>query len=1329
VFEAVAEKLSVELKPRLGVARGNTHPFAYVQRFLATRQIALHLPHAFSVYVVGVSTEALARNSRLAAIFAPLTCHFLTDRPIPPNPNHTSCSCVPYQCRHVARCDIVMLVEFYDFTREIFDHWLQASRQSTVYVANYLYETPFGSLANGDFEYYAVDANRVEVIPRGGGLTYIHSAHLELSNSPYRVQGTNLAANIHEVCRVSSLPIRSYTLDAKAVIAEVVLPSFVTATQSDSVVGILKESEKMSSAARQFYTTLRLRDSDVFSWQGYLVHFRMGKPVLVPKNVLNRALIYMQGKARTTQNETALKTNVAALMQETGMPFGFQAQAVAAITQYAFLCDVEVEKEWALKFTGPKGVYSLAGASTVQVLNSYKRDATRDMEPLEYDSWYKYVRFLVTRFVTEARGWAILLRDLILISLAGLLLISFIVAIARGPRTPAPFSFWSSLNQTYWELPSYNYSNFDSFVNFTQVRESISGSTLLNQTKNLASDYYQTFLNVSQFPRNVSFTLPHFNGTTALNFLNSGETALRGFLDTIVNATNNTTGSLYDQWDNAVDIINLWWYRNEARSLPPPNQISLFDAWYESFVVTVWVVTDTLIVVYRFAASTLLFLYSTFMSLGYLASNFLALLLTIWMGLMRFAYAFQGVLAETLRVFNSFLQAITGRPYSAFGDLIISPFFEEILKHYFSWLSLPIAFVEAWVEGQFLINFVWRLAVHYSLSRHPLALAIFMHFALNMSIYAGAYRLTTSIMAAILMAGVYTELPNWSPASFSLERFEPSHLRSYSIARIVLPTIVLDVDHKKLNVDPLAEFINPMEYVEKEYPKVHWLGLGFPGALPHAHRSCTTNDILAIYKRVLSPVATVQEPYDSMFLGACHRLLEETKLVGSYRPVLWDLWNQRFPAAQQRRHREALETVQVFGLRNKDFVVKAFIKKELLMDNCLGPNGKVCRLIQGLSDKVNVALGPPVLGISKALLRSWNPTARIFYAAGPPAEVIGEWYLSVLLNQSPIYSEDYEDNDIFEDPDSAYLFGRRRVFTTDRYYAALHYPSWVVEGDFSDYDSSFGELACTIERKAFALMGITASELLPLVHPLPIMRRFNNAKGFTPSGVGYKTRFRRRSGEPQTSCGNSIMTALVYMMVLWKNGYALNDVRMVVLGDDMLMVAYKEDITKIDFRSELAAIGFKAKIKLPPKTHAQFCSGRFYPALDGVVLGPKIFRWLPKIGFTLVQVLHDEEKIHLRGVALGFWKDVAHIPILSHYAQRVLSLTSDISAPIAVPDYYQHAREPHHPSEAIHWFLGAIYGHHAENFGKLIELIDGIKSFPHAIEWPGVSDLLIIDNE
>jgi len=263
------------------------------------------------------------------------------------------------------------------------------------------------------------------------------------------------------------------------------------------------------------------------------------------------------------------------------------------------------------------------------------------------------------------------------------------------------------------------------------------------------------------------------------------------------------------------------------------------------------------------------------------------------------------------------------------------------------------------------------------------------------------------------------------------------------------------------------------------------------------------------------------------------------------------------------------ENSNISSLEAKQWCVrKTFLKCEnLLYNSPYEMFAKAPRVINGGQEEFIDICGPWFAGFQKRLKKVWNVNNFITYSSGLSAEKVGKWGFKHRL------------------------FGK-----------------WI-ENDVSKWDSSMRKYLLQIEREIYIYCGAPrlVRKLLRFNIPTVSKSRY---------GITYKTPDGRKSGDPYTSCGNSILNALLHCYMCCK---AMNCsaeqlprlVKMMIQGDDNALVC-KE---RVDFAKIMKKLGFKAETKHRENLYdVCFCSARFVPVEGSAVLLPLPARVLNKFG-------------------------------------------------------------------------------------------------------------------
>lgn len=411
------------------------------------------------------------------------------------------------------------------------------------------------------------------------------------------------------------------------------------------------------------------------------------------------------------------------------------------------------------------------------------------------------------------------------------------------------------------------------------------------------------------------------------------------------------------------------------------------------------------------------------------------------------------------------------------------------------------------------------------------------------------------------------------------------------------------------------------------------------------------------------------------------RQLVELGLSGeeSLRPVDFDTWFKHLSPATRRGISQVRQ--HKFQLKRKDSRVKGFVKRE--NTPCFGDKRLTLefnpRLISGRTFEYQAKTGPITYAISKTLARFLHRDNCVTYASGMTAEDVGEWFTKSLL--------------MFDEP-------------------------LICETDASGFDGSVSKEAIDAELSVYRYLGVSERFLkyLGMQH-----------KTFGYCGnVRYSIEATRKSGDGNTSCGNTTINALITHCAFRNVKY-----RAIILGDDGLIIFESKETTeqvakRVERMWELA--GFSAKVHVFSDVWlAQFCSGRFYPIGERYKFGMKIFRGLCKMGFSTKDFfrLSDIEK-HRKGVGMGLRKTVNHIPILRAVAENYLTSTRLDADEVPIESYKMAAETLEEADDRTFEFVSHVYGLSRQQITSLERIIRSCH-FPSVINVDFISRCCDID--
>jgi len=511
--------------------------------------------------------------------------------------------------------------------------------------------------------------------------------------------------------------------------------------------------------------------------------------------------------------------------------------------------------------------------------------------------------------------------------------------------------------------------------------------------------------------------------------------------------------------------------------------------------------------------------------------------------------------------------------------------------------------------------------------------------------------------------------------------------------------------------------------------------------LPACVATTQHNEFLAVANRVTRAVVEPDPFITKIFFEWLRHNFDV--LFPDWRPIespSFDNWNRRFPQHLQKLQVMAKRRTETLDLNWKKLTKrKAFIKREVIMPNHLGHFKPVNpRLIQSVSHEANVVLGPWMYAFSNQLAKMWNPRHFLCSAPGNSADTLG--------------------HAIYQFHDKATI---------------------ILDDDHEKFDAHYMEFDYEVEKYIYEKFGLNGDALKIF------MAQFYTV-GYTYHSVRFTADYKRKSGDPNTSCGNTTSNGLKHKFVddcfRWSKkylySYYLNE-KKYTIGDWKHMIREgfdKYPDTNQDFKgiycsddgitladwdinfSELPSgtpkdlslwhqtlqecvtdlfvlLGLTtvANINAADKPYRSvFCSARLYPVskkYNGVTesysFGPKIGRVISKFGATIKKV--PDPQVFLKGIALGLMPDAAHVPILYEFLKQVLDVLQGVKAEPVFPERRFHSSGTWKPSRDVKTMLSHAYGITPADITSLINYLKGIKRFPVALSHPILTKITGVD--
>jgi len=173
-------------------------------------------------------------------------------------------------------------------------------------------------------------------------------------------------------------------------------------------------------------------------------------------------------------------------------------------------------------------------------------------------------------------------------------------------------------------------------------------------------------------------------------------------------------------------------------------------------------------------------------------------------------------------------------------------------------------------------------------------------------------------------------------------------------------------------------------------------------------------------------------------------------------------------------------------------------------------------------------------------------------------------------------------------------------------------PDWkLFENDVSAWDASFSEYLCELEVWTAAQFGAPKAVL-------DLMKANIRTHGVTTNGWRYECRGTRKSGDPFTSCFNSLFNAMMHLFVFHiqtgvEIDYLKDFIRMMVMGDDNLM---RHQGQIVNFYDDFLQLGFETEcIYRDNLWETEFCSSIPIMSKQGLVFVPKPGKMISKFGY------------------------------------------------------------------------------------------------------------------
>lgn len=504
------------------------------------------------------------------------------------------------------------------------------------------------------------------------------------------------------------------------------------------------------------------------------------------------------------------------------------------------------------------------------------------------------------------------------------------------------------------------------------------------------------------------------------------------------------------------------------------------------------------------------------------------------------------------------------------------------------------------------------------------------------------------------------------------------------------------------------------------------------------------NEFVAVCTRVTKAVNAPEERFEKIFF---HWLdINFDILFPDWTPVThvdFDAWNSRFPQYTQKAHVQARARTQTFDLDYKTICRrKAFIKKEINLPNTENFFKPIKpRLIQSVSHEANVLLGPWMYAFTTKLKTIWNKNHFIFYASSTSSDTVGAFFWAMISEGYSTLNDDDQEK-------------------MDAHIQRFHYK---------------------IEAYVYKRFGMTRDAKKIFKHQFYTV-------GYTAHSVRYEVPYKRKSGDPNTSGGNTVINGLVHVFIYCvmcqlrmfiTHCYLSQNMRVGALldtieqeykpevidtpvvkgafnGDDAVCASFLQP-SRGEFPPEhvldqsqwngtvsvvhdaiMYALGLEVKSNFKNCTLQDmylinFCSARPYPvtnspkgAIKSLCMGPKIGRVISKFGSTVKTI--KDPKVFLKGTALGLVNDTMHVPILYDFVQQVLKCFAKVKAEPIHHDWRYHASGTWWSAKTeAKTMLRYVYDIDDNDIKSLITYLRGINGFPCVLSHPVLTSITAID--
>jgi hypothetical protein len=495
--------------------------------------------------------------------------------------------------------------------------------------------------------------------------------------------------------------------------------------------------------------------------------------------------------------------------------------------------------------------------------------------------------------------------------------------------------------------------------------------------------------------------------------------------------------------------------------------------------------------------------------------------------------------------------------------------------------------------------------------------------------YAATRLAMVCVIVALTAQGAYAQPV---PFPYDFDRYAPLNWSGplpVKAGSFQLPGYIADVPIKEK--EPTAKYrvkdLGKDDVPPIDKPALFGIGLVFGFAIPLVAYACARNLKVAVQNR---QIAKMPQPDPAVFLGWADQFLWKMRGIDwTFTVVTHEEWNARFPPERRRQHDEARIRYQDgqggYSWREFAWVREMFSKVEKIFKR--SPYDP--RAISGGSAMWNILAGPVLYSFSKSLMEAFPASGAlvkgfefVFYATSTTSAELGKWFMAACAHGTGIA---VHGDDIYV---IMTLNGRLVFVEVDgkRHDAHMHYYFWWLKWE--------------VYRIIVVMSGRSWTPRYGLISASQA-----RTKASSRSGVKCEYENRVRSGDPDTSGGNSLCTIFISTVV--------RSLLTAGLGPEGVAEYFA------------CKMGYEVEIKVENlSAHTTFLSGTFVP-VDGVVFWtPKIGRLIASLGWSHRNPFTREEAWQRYAGTLNSFAPYQFLPFFRIYYARVRSL---------IPEEYRDA--------------------------------------------------------